>query len=212
MADEPLLPARQLESTRERVIDTLSTHFANDDLSMEELERRIERVYAAQTPAAIAEVLAGLPAVAPASAPAPAIVPVASASAPVSLRGRTLVAFMSGIVRRGAWIVPERLRAVAFMGGVEIDLRAAQLPPVTTVYAAAVMGGIVITVPPGVRVEADGFAIMGGFEDQLELAATHDPTARVVRVTGFALMGGVEVKVGERTGPETPPEAARVGP
>jgi hypothetical protein len=202
MADEPL-PARQLESARERVIDTLSTHFANDDLSMEELERRIERVYAAQTQAAITEVLAGLPVLGAAAAPAAVPVVVESLPAPVSPRGRNLIAFMSGIVRRGAWIVPERLRAVAFMGGVEIDLRAAQLPPVTTIYAAAVMGGIVITVPPGARVEADGFAIMGGFEDQLERHATHDPTARVVRVTGFALMGGVEVKVAERTGPDT---------
>jgi hypothetical protein len=59
----------------------------------------------------------------------------------------------------------------------------------------AIMGGVEVTVPPGVRVESDGFAIMGGFEDQVETAASTDPNAPLVRLTGFALMGGVEVKV-----------------
>lgn len=207
MADEPLLPQRQIENARERVIDALSTHFANDDISMEELERRIERVYAAQTLAAVGDALVGLPALAqPPSAAA--VVSARAVPLPVGTPSRTLVALMSGIVRRGAWIVPDRLRAVALMGGVEVDLRNATLPPVTVIRALAVMGGIVVTVPPGVRVQSSGYAIMGGFEDQLDQPASHDPSAPLVRVTGLALMGGVEVKVAERTGPEGPPPEA----
>jgi hypothetical protein len=52
-----------------------------------------------------------------------------------------------------------------------------------------------VTVPPDVRVESDGVAFMGGFEDQLDRRATLDPKARLVRLTGLAIMGGVEVKV-----------------
>jgi hypothetical protein len=207
MPDQPLLPARELERARDQVIETLSEHFAQDNISMDELERRIERVYAATNPVTISDALSGLPSLVP---PAPVVEPSDALRFPEELSGkrRTLVAFMSGIVRRGAWIVPPRMRAVAFMGGVEIDLRDARLQAVTDIYAVAFMGGVVITVPPGVRVQADGFAIMGGFEDQLEQRASLDLTARLVRVRGVAFMGGVEVKVAERTGPDGPATAA----
>jgi hypothetical protein len=88
------------------------------------------------------------------------------------------------------------MRVGALMGGVELDLREATLTaPVTDIYAVAIMGGIQITVPPNVRLEADGFAIMGGFEDQLHQAATLDSNAPLVRVRGLAIMGGVEARV-----------------
>jgi hypothetical protein len=102
---------------------------------------------------------------------------------------------MSGVVRRGVWIVPRRISAVAVMGGIEIDLRSTPLPPVTEISILAVMGGVVITVPAGVRLESSGFAIMGGFEDQLSQPGSTRPDAPVVRVSGFAFMGGVEIKV-----------------
>jgi hypothetical protein len=46
-----------------------------------------------------------------------------------------------------------------------------------------------------VRLECDGFAFMGGFEDQLKQPSSGDPNAPVVRLTGFAFMGGVEARV-----------------
>jgi hypothetical protein len=109
---------------------------------------------------------------------------------------------MSGVVRRGAWVVPKRMNAVAFMGGIELDLREAVLDPgVTEIDVLAVMGGVVVTVPPNVRLESDGFAFMGGFEDQLKQPASGDPNAPVVRLTGFAFMGGVEARVLEPGAP-----------
>ena len=167
----------------------MSTHYARDQLTLEELESRLERVYAARTMEAIESVLSGLPAIAPAAAASTAV---AEVKRP---RSRTYMAVMSGVVRRGAWMVPKRIRAVAFMGGVELDLREAVIDPRTEISALAVMGGVVVTVPPNVRLETDGFAFMGGFEDQLKQPASGDPNAPVVRITGFALMGGVEVRV-----------------
>ena len=81
--------------------------------------------------------------------------------------------------------------------GAEIDLRDAELTsPVVEISAIAIMGGIEIIVPPGVRVEADGLALMGGFEDKVvEPGSTMSATAPLVRITGLALMGGVEAKV-----------------
>jgi hypothetical protein len=103
---------------------------------------------------------------------------------------------MGGVVRRGAWAVPQRVSAIAIMGGVELDLRDAQLSPgVTEIQAFALMGGVVVYVPPNVRLEVDGSAILGGFEDQVYTPPVPDPAAPIVRVTGLAIMGGVEASV-----------------
>jgi uncharacterized protein DUF1707/cell wall-active antibiotic response 4TMS protein YvqF len=184
------LPAPNLDDARERVVERLSIHYARDQLTLDELESRLERVYAARTAEALDSVLAGLPALSPTSAS------ITGPRAPKAPQSRNYFAVMSGVIRRGAWVVPKRINAVAFMGGVELDLREATLSSgVTEIEVLAVMGGVVVTVPPNVRLECDGFAFMGGFEDQLKQPASGDPSAPVVRLTGFAFMGGVEARV-----------------
>ena len=127
---------------------------------------------------------------APVASPAEASVPARSS------RTKNFFALMSGVLRKGVWPVPTRIRAVAVMGGISLDLREASLGgPVTDIYVFAMMGGVEIIVPPDVRLESDGFAIMGGFEDQLKEPASRDPGAPLVRVHGFAFMGGVEARV-----------------
>jgi hypothetical protein len=137
-------------------------------------------------------------------ADAPAVLPDATrVGSRVATKAKNFLALMSGVVRRGAWIVPSRIRALACMGGIGLDLREATLTaPVTDITVFALMGGVEIIVPPGVRLESDGFAIMGGFEDQLKEPASQDPDAPVIRVRGLAIMGGVECRVaapGEKT-------------
>jgi hypothetical protein len=200
MANEPMLTPRQIEEHRQRVVDALTQHFAQDDLTMDDLERRLSLVYAAQTPSALTAVLEGLPALGP--EPSSSVQPAASAQGspmvtPAEGYGwRTLVALMSGITRKGAWTAPRRLHAIAFMGGIELDFRSARLThPVTEINIVAIMGGVVITVPTGVRVESDGFAIMGGFDDAPNALVPADPNAPVIRIRGLAIMGGVEVRV-----------------
>jgi hypothetical protein len=192
VTDPRQLPTRPIEQVRERVVEALSEHFARDHLSIDELETRMARVYAATTPQEVDALLDGLPALAT-GAPVPVSVD-GDSSAP-KLRER-LVAIMSGIVRRGLWRIPRRLRVVAIMGGVELDLRQAELPPgVTEISAFVLMGGLVVRVPPGVRLETDGFAFMGGFEDRMHEPGIARADAPVVRVTGVAIMGGVDAQV-----------------
>ena len=186
------LPARPLDQVRERVVDALSEHFARDHLSLDDLETRMTRVYAASTPQQVDAILEGLPALT-VPAPAPASLDV-DTRAP-KMRER-LIAIMSGVVRRGLWVIPRRLRAVAIMGGIELDLRQAELPPgVTEIHAFVFMGGLEVKVPPGVRLETDGFAFMGGFEDHVEDSGSLKRDAPVVRITGVAIMGGVEARI-----------------
>ncbi|HUQ80583.1 MAG TPA: DUF1707 domain-containing protein [Gemmatimonadaceae bacterium] len=192
MTDPRPLPVRPIEHVRERVVEALSEHFARDHLSIDELELRMARVYAATTPAEVDALVADLPGLA---VGAPVTV-TPDAYAPTQKLKEWLVAVMSGIVRRGLWRIPRRLRVVAIMGGVELDLRQAELPPgVTEIKAFILMGGLEVKVPPGVRLETDGFAFMGGFEDRMHEPGIARADAPVVRVTGIAIMGGVEAQV-----------------
>lgn len=188
-------------SERERVVQDLGEHFAQDRLTLPEYERRVELAYRAGSADALRDLtrdltpLPPVPASYASAASAPAQTGVATS---LATRAKTFVALMSGVVRRGSWTAPARMRAIACMGGIGLDLREATLTaPVTEIFVLAVMGGVEIIVPPNVRLESDGFAIMGGFEDQLRGPASNDPNAPVIRVRGLAVMGGVEARVAE---------------
>ena len=164
---------------------------------MHEYERRVELVYRAASADALRDLTKDLAQSVPVRVTQAPVASQAEASVPArSSRAKNFFALMSGVLRKGTWTVPTRIRAVAVMGGISLDLRQASLSgPVTDIYVFAMMGGVEIIVPPDVRLESDGFAIMGGFEDQLKEPASRDPGAPVVRVHGFAFMGGVEARV-----------------
>ena len=196
----PISPA-----SRERIIQDLGEHFAHDRLTMAEYERRVEQAYRVPSTEALMDLTRDLAPLAPVPvAPSRPPVPLGEERRPVAAgapRRRSFLALMSGVVRRGNWLVPARIQAFACMGGIELDLTEATLTaPVTEIFALAVMAGVVVKVPAHVRLESDGFAIMGGFEDQLVEPASRDPNAPVVRVRGFALMGGVETKASGEVG------------
>lgn len=186
-------PAQPLPSAaeRERVVQALSAHFADDRISMEEFEDRLERTYKAASTAQLAAVLADLPA---AGAVGSSAAPLLAPAADVPQRG-VVIAIMSGNNRKGSWLVPRHLKVYAVMGGVELDLREARFAPgVTEIEAYALMGGVEILVPPGVRVETFGAAFMGGFDSRAGDAAALSPLHPIVRLSGLAIMGGVEAK------------------
>ena len=90
-----------------------------------------------------------------------------------------------------------RLRSgsvVAALGGVELDLRDAQLDPAgATIDVDATMGGVQIVVPDGwlVLVETSGFA--GGADTKVTDPAELPDTAPRLRVHATARMGGTQV-------------------
>ena len=49
--------------------------------------------------------------------------------------------------------------------------------------------------PPGLNVESDGVAIMGGFAHQEDTSRNPDPDAPILRLKGLAIMGGVDVSI-----------------
>jgi hypothetical protein len=186
---------RAADSDRERVAEQLREAAGHGRLTMDELEERLERAYAARTYAELALLTRDLPAPGTA-APLPAVAGSAAPSAQVGgtpAGRRWSVAIMSGSTRRGRWVVPGRYNAFAFWGGVVIDMRDATFAERETVIRAnAIMGGVDILVPEGVDLRVEGFGLMGGYEDATssQLAAP-PPGAPVVRVTGIAFWAGV---------------------
>jgi hypothetical protein len=190
MTDSPLPPTpAALRHRRELTISRLCEHFARDHLEADELEALIDQAHQAQSVAALDNLLAGLPDLAPTGSTETAI-----SRVPAADQHQVVVAVMGGVERKGAWSPPANLYVVALMGGSLLDFREAQLGPgVTNVMVLAMMGGVEIVVPPGLRVESNGIGIMGGFEH-----AGHQPGSPadgpVLRISGVAIMGGVEIK------------------
>jgi hypothetical protein len=109
---------------------------------------------------------------------------------------RGVTAFLSSQVRAGDWILPRLFRAVSFWGDVTIDLTSARFGAGTSrIELMVIMGNVSVLVPPDVRVNCDGDAIIGSFDMQGQKWSTPAEGAPTVHVTGTAFLGSVEVKI-----------------
>jgi Domain of unknown function (DUF1707)/Cell wall-active antibiotics response 4TMS YvqF len=195
------LELRASDSDRERVADLLREAAAQGRIDMDELDERLEAVYGAKTYGELVPITRDLPAdgASPRLVPSAAVAPAASSGALVvgsagPTGSSTAIAVMSGANRNGSWIVPKRFTAFAFWGGSVIDLREARFESaVTRIRATAIMGGVQVLVPEGVRVEVHGFGLMGGFNESGTKPATASD-APVVQIGGLAFWGGVLVR------------------
>ena len=208
MASEPKPALVALRDRRDKVIEILSDAFAGGLLELDAFDERVDLAHRADSVAALdrlVEDVAPIPAAAgapvaardAAGVPAAAGAPVAASTAIELQRPekQSLVAVMGGVERKGTWRVPRRLRVLTVMGGADLDLREARLPSgVTELRVTAIMGGVDIIVPPGLAVEAHGWAIMGGFDGVDRAPAEPDPERPLLRITGFAVMGGISVR------------------
>ena len=182
-------PLVALRRRREQVIEALCDSYAADLLAMDEFESRLDIAHRATELEALDQLVADLEVHAHEhEQPSQALVPIERADR------KTVVAIMGGTSRKGEWTPPAHLNVFAMMGGAEIDLREARLPPgVTELKVYTIMGGAEIIVPPNLAVECEGVAIMGGFDTLERSPRTPDPDSPRLRITGFCLMGGVEI-------------------
>jgi len=191
----------RLGPQRDATIEALCEHFADDVLSVEEFERRIDTAHRATTQADLEALLQDLPARhLPAASPRKeglARTQGYSVTSPERVQDQAVVmAIMSGIGRKGRWSPARNNYAIALMGGAELDFREAVMPPgVTELRIYAMWGGVEVIVPPGLHVESHGFAVLGGFEHAADDALLPGPHTPTLRITGLAVMGGVEITV-----------------
>ena len=109
---------------------------------------------------------------------------------------RGVTAFLSAQARAGDWILPRLFRAVSFWGSVKVDLTNARFGAgVSRIEVVAIMGSIEIFVPPDVRVECEGDAILGSFETRGQKWSAPVEGAPTIHISGTAYLGSVEVVV-----------------
>ncbi|KAA9151782.1 DUF1707 domain-containing protein [Amycolatopsis acidicola] len=187
---------RASNDDRERVAQILHNALSEGRITVQELEERLDTVYAAKTLDDLKPPIADLPGVTPGTAVE------AAPSHEVDKRiggvpgSQASIAVMSGASRKGNWVVPPSHTSFAFWGGVDFDLRDARFAERhSTITAVAIMGGIEIVVPDDIVVDVNGIGFMGAFEteDRGPVAAAPPPGAPVLKVTGFAFWGAVTV-------------------
>jgi hypothetical protein len=186
---------RASDSDRERVAEALREAAAEGRLDLEELNDRLDQVFAAKTYAELEPITADLPT----TDRAPAL-PQETRPGPLGINryggeasDHFAVAILGGFSRKGDWVVPPVMSAVAIMGGGELDLRDARFAErVATIHVTAIMGGIEITVPDDARVEVNGIGIMGGFDH--DAAGDGSADGPTIIINGLAFWGGVEIK------------------
>lgn len=195
---EPRAPL-SLADARERTVDALSTFFANDALTLEELERRIELAYRATSLTELQTLTsdlgpAGAVARAPAGDAAARPLPTRPAGTPMPATSERIVGIMSENHRGGVWPVPQRLEVRLLMANSRIDLTQSALPPVVDIHVRAVMAALEVRVPPGVHVVNHMGAFMGAVRVESVAPVPVPHGAPVVRLTGYAVMSEVKVK------------------
>lgn len=184
MTDHPGPPAVRIgNAERDATEARLHRAVGAGQLTLDEFSQRLTAVLAARVQADLDAVVADLPALSAAPAATRARGPVR----------RWLVAVMGADEARGRWRPAPHTTAIAVMGGVDVDLRDAEVDPDGfTLSTVAVMGGVDVIVPDGMAVEVGGFAIMGARE--VSAVQPADPDAPVIRIQAYALMGGVEIR------------------
>lgn len=169
------------DSERDEALAVLRNHCADGRLTLDEFADRVTAVLQAHTRAELAVQLSDLP------VPSPG---------PPAESDETswLIGIMWGCVRRGRWRPGRKVSAFAFWGGCVVDLRGAEINhPVLHISAVAIMGGIEIIVPDGVRVEVDGLPIMGGIDRRIKDVPIL-PGTPLIKVRAVAFWGGVTVR------------------
>lgn len=179
---------------RDAAVRVLSQAFAQDAIAVDEFERRVADVYAAQTSKALVSVTKDL-ATRP-DAPSDVPVPMEASGALTRRPSRQMTSVLSSIERKIQGPMPECLEVRSVMGSLELDLRRAEFPNgVTEIRMQAVMANIEIELPEHVHVEDEGQAFLSSFSIRGRSGRRDHERSTVVRITGRSVLSNVEVEV-----------------
>jgi len=196
VAEGELPQLRASDADRERVAEVLRRAAGEGQLTVQELDERLDLAYASRTRAELAPLTADL------QTGADLVAPDAGERTFSVRRGgggaRWLVAVLGGCERKGRWRLAERSTNVNVMGGSELDLNQAELASdEVELTVVAIMGGSDIRVPEGLNVEVSELALLGG--NSVDIGETRPrPGGPVLRLRLLSIMGGIDVKRGPK--------------
>ena len=107
------------------------------------------------------------------------------------------IAIFSGCERRVKSQNFKGGRATSIFGGVELDLRDAQIEgDEATIEVNCIFGGAEIRVPDSWNVHSKSIPVLGGFSDKTHISAAQDSSGakrKTLIITGAVVFGGVEI-------------------
>jgi hypothetical protein len=173
-----------MEEKRDKTIKRLEKAYAQGEISLEELEKRIELAVNTTEYADLENLVSDL------KPPEPEMETKANYHEEPE---ETILGVLSGIKRKGRWKPARRSKIMVFLGGVELDFSEADLREgITEFEYFCALGGIELQVPEGINVEISGLPLLAGIENKL--SGEVYPGSPTIKLNGTMFMGGIEVK------------------
>ncbi|MGD9939631.1 MAG: LiaF domain-containing protein [Clostridia bacterium] len=204
----PQIRPEDMERLRQDAIDSLTSAFAGNIISMEEYERRAGLASLAELPEALDEVIADLPATRPRQATTGPAQRRSARDVPQdtyyhrqplrdlsSAPPLTTGCVMGDRNLTGNWLTSNKVSSFTVMGSTKLDLRDSELPlgPIN-VEVFTLMGETKIIVPPGLPVRMNAFAFMAESTAHRSVNQQVHGAETWVEISGFVMMGSVVVK------------------
>jgi Domain of unknown function (DUF1707) len=189
-SDDARPELRASHADRDRVVEELRIAAGDGRLTAEELDLRLEAALTARTYGELAVLTTDLPAVGQAAGLAAA-------------KSKDVMRFQhrGGNVRQvGRWVVPRRIEAEVVGGSVRLDFTEAVITePVLKVDAHVRGGRLLIITRPGIVVDANEVATVGGRVAIRRAAGPEPRTILTVEVSGEIKGGNVRVRPPRRS-------------
>ena len=181
---------RATDADRERTVTVLRTSGANGQLTVDELDERVEAAYAAKTRGELERLVEDLGD----TRHRPADVAVR----PGDDGTRWVVSVLGGSDRKGRWRLGRTVSVVNVMGGSDLDLNDAEFAgEVVEMRVFSLMGGSNVWIPEGLDIEVSEFALMGGNEVRIGEPRPGDG-GPLLRLNLISIMGGTTVRRGRK--------------
>jgi Domain of unknown function (DUF1707) len=180
MAEERM---RASHEDRDRVVDLLRVAAGDGRLTSDELDERLERALSARTYGELAALTEDLPTV--------------RAAGPAADTKKVLRIERAGthVRRDGSWGVPERIELQVTAGNVVLDFTQAVIAlPSLQIHALVRGGNLTLIIRPGIVVNTDEVAIIGGRVIVRKPPGPSVPVLLSVNVSGRLVGGNVRVR------------------
>jgi hypothetical protein len=178
---------RASHTDRDEVVEQLRVAAGDGRLTPEELDERLGAALTARTYGELAALTADLP----------------SIGTPAAAQAADLLEFDQwggNVSRTGRWVTPARIQATVVGGNVKLDFTAAHISAPTLPIEANLQGGnLILVVKPGIAVEANHLAMVGGNVKYGKGTDQQVPEVLRVQLSGRLLGGTVVVRLPRRT-------------